>query len=394
MPDHDESDQDHDHVSVRALASTHARTQDLARRSFATVYRQHVAFVRRRLRSLGVPEAALDDATQEVFLVLHRRAADYDGRRLSSWLAGIARGVASTHRRSRRRLARLRGQMGEVAVVGRRAADERTCIDAVGVSRVVDELDDASYRLFVASELLGHDGRTMAGTFGVNLNTLYARVRSLRRRIALAVERCRVGKASLGGAFLWWWAGQRSARAAIRGSLTAAAAVVAPIVVVTAQPDPRADSLSTRVDGHHTPPPLVSDGDTSSAVTRSGRAGQRRFRGPESVGLRSETIDMTITTLPTIGLALAMQSPAAAVTSSPTPTVLRAASTSHDTDELADRGRQAGARRYVFDDDDLEGDVLTPDHEALRAIRSVSHISLITLRRSFDDRLLMMSEDI
>jgi RNA polymerase sigma-70 factor (ECF subfamily) len=63
-------------------------------------YREHAAFVERSLRRLGVPLADLEDLTQEVFLVAHRRRDSYErGARLTSWLFGIALRVAKRHRR-------------------------------------------------------------------------------------------------------------------------------------------------------------------------------------------------------------------------------------------------------------------------------------------------------
>ena len=66
----------------------------------AEVYRCHAGFVWRVVRRLGVPDAALEDVVHDVFLVVHRRLSEYDGRAaLTTWLFGIARGVASNHRR-------------------------------------------------------------------------------------------------------------------------------------------------------------------------------------------------------------------------------------------------------------------------------------------------------
>ena len=63
-------------------------------------YRQHAGFVGRSLLRLGVPNADLEDLTQEVFLVAHRRRDSYDPRaRLTTWLFGIALRVAKRHRR-------------------------------------------------------------------------------------------------------------------------------------------------------------------------------------------------------------------------------------------------------------------------------------------------------
>ena len=70
----------------------------------AAAFTDHHAFVRERLRGLGVPPAELDDATQDVFEVLARRVADLDPERpVRAWLAGVARKVASRHRERGRR---------------------------------------------------------------------------------------------------------------------------------------------------------------------------------------------------------------------------------------------------------------------------------------------------
>jgi len=72
--------------------------------SFAQIYEEYFAFVWRSLRALGVSRSALDDATQDVFVVVHRRLSDFEGRSsLKTWLFGIACRVAANHRRSRER---------------------------------------------------------------------------------------------------------------------------------------------------------------------------------------------------------------------------------------------------------------------------------------------------
>src|SRR5688572_4654627 len=68
------------------------------------LYQQHFEFVWRSLRALGLPPAVLDDAVQEVFLVVHRREKDFEGRSaVRTWLFGIAFRVAANFRRSARR---------------------------------------------------------------------------------------------------------------------------------------------------------------------------------------------------------------------------------------------------------------------------------------------------
>src|SRR5215510_3749523 len=67
-------------------------------------FEQHFTMVWRSLRRLGVPEAALDDASQDVFLVLHRRWSDFQRQSsLRTWIYGILLRVASDYTRRARR---------------------------------------------------------------------------------------------------------------------------------------------------------------------------------------------------------------------------------------------------------------------------------------------------
>jgi len=67
---------------------------------FRAVYDEHFDFVWRSLRRLGIPTADVSDAVQEVFLVVHRKLHEFEGRaRLSTWLYRICLRVASDRRR-------------------------------------------------------------------------------------------------------------------------------------------------------------------------------------------------------------------------------------------------------------------------------------------------------
>src|SRR5688572_27811632 len=69
------------------------------------LYQTHFPFVWRNLRRLGVPPAQLEDAAQEVFLVVHRRLDSFDASwsSVQTWLFGIVLRVAQNERRSHRR---------------------------------------------------------------------------------------------------------------------------------------------------------------------------------------------------------------------------------------------------------------------------------------------------
>src|SRR6187397_541112 len=70
----------------------------------ATVYEAHFRYVWRCLRSLGVRDSQLEDALQDVFIVVQRRLPEFDGRaELGTWLYAIALRVARKYRERARR---------------------------------------------------------------------------------------------------------------------------------------------------------------------------------------------------------------------------------------------------------------------------------------------------
>jgi RNA polymerase sigma-70 factor, ECF subfamily len=72
-------------------------------RRVAVMVAKHHSRVWRSLRRLGVSESDADDASQQVFLVAHRRLADIAPENEQSFLLQTALRVAAEFRRSRRR---------------------------------------------------------------------------------------------------------------------------------------------------------------------------------------------------------------------------------------------------------------------------------------------------
>src|SRR4051812_30899132 len=90
-------------VEAKTMTDAVPHVEDLSL-TFAEVYRQYFAFVWRNARSLGIHSAALDDVVQEIFVVVHRRRSDFEGRSsLRTWLSGIVLNVVRHHRRSQSR---------------------------------------------------------------------------------------------------------------------------------------------------------------------------------------------------------------------------------------------------------------------------------------------------
>jgi RNA polymerase sigma-70 factor (ECF subfamily) len=164
--------------------------------ALSDIYARHADFVWRNLRRMGVPPASLDDAVQDVFLVVHRRRADFAAHsEIKTWLFGILLRVAQTHRRSlRRRLARLlflavpedldempNPQLaGPLELVERKEASLR-------LQRLLDQLDDGKRAMMVLVDLEEMTVPEAAESLGLNLNTAYSRLRSARLAFEAAV---------------------------------------------------------------------------------------------------------------------------------------------------------------------------------------------------------------
>jgi RNA polymerase sigma-70 factor (ECF subfamily) len=161
---------------------------------FDQVYAEHFDFVWRNLRRLGVPDAALRDAAQDVFLVVHRRLRDFEGRaELRSWLFSIVKRVTLDHRRARRR--KEIASAGESdAQPGRGAGPEQNAADAEALRFLVsllDELDDDKREVFVLAELEEMSATEIAAALSCNVNTVYSRLRLAREKLRALYERRR-----------------------------------------------------------------------------------------------------------------------------------------------------------------------------------------------------------
>ncbi len=149
------------------------------------IHREHFAFVWRSLRHLGVPHAWLEDAAQEVFVVVHRRIGEFEGRAdVKTWLYAIARRVASDQRRSSRRADRK-----HAALVAEGVRDHDEFVDPVVCSeaarhvvRFLEGLDGDKRAVFTLHAFEGLRGPEIAQRLAMNLNSVYSRLRVAKER--------------------------------------------------------------------------------------------------------------------------------------------------------------------------------------------------------------------
>ena len=147
----------------------------------------------RALWRLGVRDADLEDAAHDVFVVVHRKLADYDpARPLRPWLFGICFRVAL----DRRRRAHVRHEQGadmddhEDQAPGPDRVVERHEARAV-VERAMFSLPLEQRAVFVLHELDGVSIPDCQEILQAPLNTLYSRLRLARVAFAATVKAMR-----------------------------------------------------------------------------------------------------------------------------------------------------------------------------------------------------------
>jgi RNA polymerase sigma-70 factor (ECF subfamily) len=161
---------------------------------FRHVYDTYFSFVWRAVANRGIPEAAMDDVAQEVFLVVHRKLAEFEGRStLRTWLAGIVRRVVADHVRKRGNQATGQEAVEDhpfestedpAAEVERRAAVQL-------VSTLLEKMSEAHREVFVLYELEQLTTREIAEITRTNENTVQTRLKAARRTFQRGLERHR-----------------------------------------------------------------------------------------------------------------------------------------------------------------------------------------------------------
>ena len=160
--------------------------------SFSAVYEQHFDFVWRSARRLGIPDGAVDDVAQEVFIVVHRKLAEFEGRSsLKTWLFAITRRVVSDHRRRLKRH-RPHTPFPDDRLASDGASPQETAARqeaAMVLHTFLDSLPDEQREVFVLSELEQMTAPEIGEATDVKLNTVYSRLRLARKAFERVVAR-------------------------------------------------------------------------------------------------------------------------------------------------------------------------------------------------------------
>jgi RNA polymerase sigma-70 factor (ECF subfamily) len=159
----------------------------------AQLYRDHAAFVWTSLQRLGIRGPDLEDALQEVFVVVHKRIASFDSRsKVTTWLFGICLRVASAHRRRgfrRNETSVADPPEREGAIADTPEEDLSVRESRRRLEALLDELDLEKRAVFVMFELEEMSCDEIAQVFGVPIGTVYSRLHAARQDFQKALAR-------------------------------------------------------------------------------------------------------------------------------------------------------------------------------------------------------------
>jgi RNA polymerase sigma-70 factor (ECF subfamily) len=147
-------------------------------RDFDAIYHRYSRLVARWAARLGGPDLSVDDAVQDVFLVVSRRLSDFRGEaRLTTWLFRITERTIRNARRARRRrgwFARLTRRIEEDAPAPQPSpAEQRERREAAEqFYRILETIPEKHRNVLVLHELEAMSAPEIAELLGMKVVTV------------------------------------------------------------------------------------------------------------------------------------------------------------------------------------------------------------------------------
>ena len=176
---------------ARPVAGSVARPVAGSTDRLSTMFHHHYDFVWRSVRRLGVSPEAVDDATQEVFVVASRKLDAIEAGKEKAFLFGAAIRVASDSRRARSRRRQEPADDQPEPIDATPAAGE--LVDQKRARELLDglvgQLPEDTRPVFVLFELEGMTMAEIASCLDLPAGTVASRLRRARELFAAHVAR-------------------------------------------------------------------------------------------------------------------------------------------------------------------------------------------------------------
>jgi RNA polymerase sigma-70 factor (ECF subfamily) len=157
----------------------------------ATLMREHAGFVWRVLRHHGVREDQIEDASQEVFLVVFRRLAEFEGRSsLRTWIYGICRHVAwAVQRKASERREVATGAPPDNIAPPSQDTELWVKQAHVQLQAALETLGEEQRTVFVLYEIEELSIEEIAQAVGARASTCYSRLYAARSKVQALMRR-------------------------------------------------------------------------------------------------------------------------------------------------------------------------------------------------------------
>jgi len=155
---------------------------------FAQIYENWFGAVRQWVRALGGPTADQQDLAQDVFLIVHQRLHEFDGKNVAGWLYQIARRRVRDFRRLRWfRLFLSRAPLSESLPHAALTPEGQLQMKELeqSLARLLATLPESQRATFVLFEIEGYSGEEIAALQHVPLNTVWGRIHKARKKLNL-----------------------------------------------------------------------------------------------------------------------------------------------------------------------------------------------------------------
>lgn len=154
----------------------------------SALYREHHSFVWRNARRLGCDDDWVDDAVHEVFLVVARRLAEFEGRSHErTWLFAITFRVVRRMRINRaRQQGHLQAFLAQQPPSTGNAVQDRESADYLRY--LLGLLPAPQQLVLILTELEGFTSAEVAATLGIPAGTVHSRLRAAKQQLARIIE--------------------------------------------------------------------------------------------------------------------------------------------------------------------------------------------------------------
>jgi RNA polymerase sigma-70 factor (ECF subfamily) len=174
------------HAAAPAKVAGSKASQSRREAAFREIYENWFDDVVRWLYALGVPASDTEDLAQEIFLVVRRKLARFDGGNLAGWLYRIAQLTVRDHRRRAwfKNLVIRRKDVDLTRIPAGSDSPARKYEDAENrrvFQALVAKMSEKLRTTFVLFEIEGYAGEEIARIQDIPLGTVWTRLHHARK---------------------------------------------------------------------------------------------------------------------------------------------------------------------------------------------------------------------